>query len=92
MAKRYFSMRDTGNLSSFLIVAAEKFEANAQLFDAMVNQVPEPGALVQITGKAAESIAQDFRQQAAQARDYAEAFADAHDFEMETYGDDEEED
>lgn len=74
MNRARFDEHDKGTLGNYLRVAAERFKEHADTFRKLIDHKPGPDDIMQISGDAARSMAEQFERQRAEAVQYAEVF------------------
>lgn len=82
IALRLVDEEDLSALQNICIVAADKFAANAAAMRRQAGIATPPGGSLAPTGPAAAALAEQFDQQAAQARAFAALFVDAQPFQL----------
>jgi hypothetical protein len=82
MATTHFRDTDNSTLSNICAAAAERYSEHAVEFDKLAS-VDAPEGAMYPTGRAAKSLADQFRKQAAEASRYASIFAGADEFKVE---------
>lgn len=86
---RQLTYSNLSTLSNICQTAAERFTENARLFRELEQQKQPPEGHLTPTGPAAARLAEQFEQQAEEAREFSELFASAFPFTIEIETDEE---